>query len=428
MTQTVDASSATERTTERVWTELDRRRDEIVAVVADLVRRPSELGDEAAAQAYVASHLRESDTAVDVWESDESLKTLPGAGDAGVPFAGRPNVAGTVRGAGGGRSLILNGHIDVVSPEPLGDWSSDPWEPRIAGERMYGRGAYDMKSGIALNLILPRVLRDLGIQLRGDLIVQSVIEEECSGNGALDASRRYRADAALVTEPMDGDFVHAHVGVIWFDVAIEGRASHAATALDGVNAISKAVSVIRALEELDRQLNERTHPAFAGIPHPVGVNVGVISGGDWPSTLAGRCVLRCRTGFYPGTSVTEMRADIDAAVRRAAEGDDWLTNHPPVVTYTGHHSPGSVVSLDESFVQTLGAWHRRVIGKPMHTRAGTGTLDMRYFNLAGIPSGCYGATGANAHAADEWLDVNSLVPTAKVIAGFLLDWCGVATA
>lgn len=296
----------------------------------------------------------------------------------------------------------------------------------MIGDRMFGRGAYDMKGGLASLLLLPRILRDLGIGLGGDLIVQSVIEEECSGNGALDASRRYLADAALVAESMDGDFVHAHVGVMWFKVEIEGKAAHAARALDGVSAISKAILVVRAMEALDRRLNEEHHPAFAGIPHPVGVNVGVIQGGDWPSTLAGRCELGCRMGVYPGRTVEEMRGEIDAALRSAAEGDGWLTRHPPVVTYFGHHSAGSIVSVDEPFVRTLGVWHRRVTGRPMRMRADTGTLDMRYYNLAGIPSGCYGAAGGNPHAADEWLDLTSLVPTAKVVAGFALDWCGVA--
>ena len=415
-------------TVERVHAEIERREAELVATVAELVRRPSPLGAEAAAQARVAAHLRDSGLGVDVWESDESLKLLPGAGDPGVPFAGRPNVAGTLAGTGQGRSLILQGHIDVVSPEPVEDWAYDPWGATIVGDRMYGRGAYDMKCGIAIIAFVPRVLRDLGVDLRGDLIVQSVIEEECSGNGALDASRRYRADAAVVAESVNGDFVHAHVGVMWFKVAIEGKASHAARAPEGVNAISKAIPVIQALEELDRRLNQERHPAFADAAHPVGVNVGVIQGGDWPSTLAGRCELRCRMGVYPGWTVEQMRAAIAAALGDAADRDDWLRRHPPVVTYYGHHSAGSLVSVDEPFVRCLGDWHRRVNKKPMRIRADMGTLDMRYYNAAGIPAGCYGAAGANAHAADEWLDLTSLVPTAKVLAGFALDWCGVADA
>ncbi|MBI3978095.1 MAG: ArgE/DapE family deacylase [Chloroflexi bacterium] len=408
----------------QLCTAIEAREDELVALVADLVRRPSRLGEEAAAQTYVADHLRGSGLAVDVWDLDEAVRDLPEAGDSGVPFAGRPNVAGVLKGTGGGRSLILNGHIDVVSPEPLAAWTHDPWAAEIVGHQLFGRGALDMKSGIALNLFLARLLRDLGIRLAGDLTVESVVEEECTGNGTLDACRRYRADAAVLTEPGGGFFTMAHVGVLWFRVAITGKAAHAARAPQGVNAIVKTVPIIRALEELDRRLNETVHPLFQGIDHPINLNIGVIRGGDWPSTVPGACELHCRLSFYPGRSVGQARAEIEDAVRRAAEQDEWLRSHPPVVTYDGFRSGGSEVSMEEPSVQMLGAWHRRVTGEALQPRVGTGTNDMRYFNFAGIPAGCYGAAGGNMHAADEWLDLRSLVPTAKVLGGFVLEWCG----
>lgn len=409
----------------RLWEEIDKRQDELVNLVADLVRIPSRLGEEAAAQAYVADYLRDSGMETEVWEIDESLKQLEEAGDSGVPFAERPNVAGTVRGAGGGRSLILNGHIDVVSPEPVSDWTYDPWGAEIVDGKMYGRGAYDMKSGIAINLFLPRVLRDLGIRLKGDLIVQSVIEEECTGNGSLDASLRYHADAAIVTEPGNGTFTYAHVGVMWFRVLIPGRAAHAAVAPTGVNAIVKAVPVIQALIELDRKMNETIHPAFEGFDHPINLNIGVIRGGDWPSTVPGECELHCRLSFFPGRRVGEIRREVEAAIKAAADEDPWLREHPPVVTYDGFQSSGSIVSPDSPPVALLGQWHQRVTGEEMKMRSGTGINDMRYFNFRGIPSGCYGASGGNGHAADEWLELASLNRTAKVLGAFILDWCGV---
>ena len=418
---------AFDRALQRLWSEIETRRDELVETVADLVRRPSLLGQEAAAQAYVADHLRASGLETEVWDLDDAVKSLPNAGDSGVPFPGRPNVAGTRRGAGGGRSLILNGHVDVVSPEPVAAWTHDPWAAEIVGDRMVGRGAYDMKSGLAVNLFLPRLLRDLGIQLRGDLILHSVIEEECTGNGALAASRRHRADAAVVTEPQHGQFTSAHVGVLWFKVATQGVSWHAMQAYKGINAITKMVPIIRALEDLDRRLNERPpHPAFAGVEHPINLNIGVIHGGDWPSTVPGACELHCRIAFYPGQTVPEVRAEIEATVAAAAAEDPWLRQHPPVVAYDGFSSAGSVVAMDEPSVRLLGAWHRRVTCEPMQPTVGTGINDMRYYNFAGVPAGCYGAAGGNCHAADEWLDLTSLVPTAKVIGAFVLDWCGLA--
>ncbi|MGI9253199.1 MAG: ArgE/DapE family deacylase [Thermomicrobiales bacterium] len=411
--------------TERLWVEIDRQAEAIIQTVADLVRIPSLLGDEAPVQRYVADHLQASGLATESWDLDDAILDQPNAGNSGVPFSDRPNVAGTLAGFGNGRSLILNGHIDVVSPEPVSAWEYDPWGATIVGNRMYGRGAYDMKAGVALNLMLPRLLREAGVQLDGDLIVQSVIEEECTGNGALDMSLRYPADACIVTEPTGGSVTNAHVGVLWFRVAISGVSWHAMQAWKGVNAITKAVPVIQALERLDAALNAQpVHPAFAGIDHPINLNIGVIQGGDWPSTVPGACELHCRLSMYPGQSVAETRAAIERAIHEAALADDWLREHPPVITYDGFGSAGSVVSMDELSMRLLGAWHKRVSGAEMAPRSGTGINDMRYFNFQGIPSACYGPGGALAHAADEWLDLDTLVPTAKTLGAFMIDWCG----
>ncbi|HET7094988.1 MAG TPA: ArgE/DapE family deacylase, partial [Thermomicrobiales bacterium] len=318
------SDKATTDATQRLWRAIDDRQDELIGLVADLVHFPSLLGAEAPAQGFVEGYLADSGLQTESWDIPEALKQRENAGDSGVPFAGRPNVAGTAPGAGGGHSLILNGHIDVVSPEPAAAWTHDPWGAEIVDGRMYGRGADDMKSGVAINLFLPRLLRDLGIRLKGDLVVQSVIEEECTGNGALDASLRYRADAALVTEPTGGAFTGAHVGVLWFRVAIEGVSWHAMQAWKGVNAIVKAVPIIEALQRLDARLNEQTHPAFAGIEHPINLNIGVIEGGDWPSTVPGHCELHCRLSLYPGQTVAETRAAVEAAIAEAAAADPCL--------------------------------------------------------------------------------------------------------
>ncbi|CAN5646832.1 ArgE/DapE family deacylase [soil metagenome] len=410
--------------TQRLWNEIDARQDELVELVASLVRIPSVLGNEAEAQAFVAEYLRETGMETDVWELDDSLKQLPEAGDSGVPFDGRPNVAGTVRGTEGWRSLILNGHIDVVSPEPVSAWTYDPWGAEIVDGKMYGRGALDMKSGVAVNLFLPRIFRDLGLSLKGDLIVQSVIEEECTGNGALDASRRYKADAAIVTEPAGGRFTSAHVGVMWFKVHVSGRSAHAAVAPTGVNAIVHMVPIIQGLQELDRKMNEKGHPAYEGFDHPINLNIGVINGGDWPSTVPGSCALHCRLSFFPGQSVADIRKQVEDAIESAADNDEWLREHRPVITYDGFQSGGSTVSPDAPPVVLLGEWHQKVTNEEMVMQSQTGTNDMRYFNFQGIPSGCYGASGQGAHAADEWLEVASLNRAAKVVGAFILDWCG----
>jgi acetylornithine deacetylase len=293
--------------TERLWGAIDERRDELIQSVADLVRFPSVLGREAGVQGYVAEHLRTSGFATESWDLNDSIKQQPNAGESNVPFPGRPNVTGKRAGQGGGRSLIMNGHIDVVSAEPVSAWRYDPWAAQIVGDRMYGRGAYDMKSGVALNLFLGRLLNDLDIPLKGDFTIHSVIEEECTGNGALAASLRDRADACIVTEPHFGDYTRAHLGVMWFRVAIEGKSAHAGHAWQGVNAIVKAAPIVLALRDLDNRMNEQVHPLWEGLTHPINLNVGVIRGGDWPSTVPGDCHLHCRVSFFPNMTKEQLR-------------------------------------------------------------------------------------------------------------------------
>jgi acetylornithine deacetylase len=426
-------SDVTQTARERLFAAIAEREGDLIELVQRLVRCDSVLGNEAGVQQVIADYIRAGGIEPDVWDMPDALLDRPGAGNSGVPFAGRPNVAAVYPGAGGGRSLILNGHVDVVSPEPLANWHYDPWAAEIVGRRMYGRGAYDMKCGAAINIFLARLIQELGIELEGDLTVQSVIEEECTGNGALSAcfrdDSRYRADAVIVTESTNYTYTAAHVGVIWFRVEVLGEAVHAAVAWKGVNAIYRMIPIIQELQALDAQLNTRTHPMFEGIEHPINLNVGVIQGGDWPSNVAGKCMIECRLSFYPGQSVEETHAAVLEAIDRATERDPWLNEHPPELSWYGFQSAGSVIAPEEPIVQLLTSHHEAVYGETLPPNSGTGTNDMRNFNVySGMPALCYGCNGFGAHEADEWLDLDSLVPTAQVLAGTILDWCGVHRA
>lgn len=405
---------------------IDQRSDELTEIVAELVRRPSELGHEALVQEYVAEHLRGSDAATDVWDVDESIKSQPNAGNSGVPFAGRPNVTGKIAGSGGGKSMIFNGHIDVVSPEPVEQWTHDPWGAEIVDGKLFGRGAYDMKSGVAANLFLPRLLRDLGIQLKGDLTIHSVIEEECTGNGSLAASLRDTADAALVTESVGRNTPTGHLGVIWFRVAITGRSAHAGWASRGVNAIVKTVPIIQALHQLDADLNLNVHPLYAGIDHPINLNIGVMRSGDWPSTVPGEAELRCRVSFFPDMSREEMHRTIETRVAEACAGDAWLEAHPPAVTYDGFDTNGCEMNWNDPFIRALENASLDATDFPIVPHVTTAVNDMRYYIFNGVPSTCYGAEGGNAHAVDEWLDLPSMPKLARTMASLLVDWCEVA--
>lgn len=150
-----------------------------------------------------------------------------------------------------------------------------------------------------------------------------------------------------------------------------------------------------------------------------------MSSGDWPSTVPGMAELDCRVSFFPGKTVDEMRGEIEQAVAHASQTDAWLQEHSPEIIYHGFQSGGSTVSMEEPSVQMLAGWHQYLHEEPLQPQSGTGTNDMRYYNFAGIPCGNYGPGGFGPHAVDEYLDITTLVPTAKVLAAFMLDWCGI---
>ena len=388
-----------------IWTAIDSRIDELIGIVSELVQIPSLLGDEAPVQHWVANHLRVSGLETGIWDLDDSVKSLPNAGDSGVPFAGRPNVTAVRSGGSTGRSLILNGHVDVVSPDPVDAWSYDPWSAEIVGNLMFGRGANDMKCGVGLNLFLARLMSELNIGLGGDLKIHSVIEEECTGNGSLAASKRDRADAVIVTEPDFSSVTVAHLGVMWFQIHVTGKSAHAGWAWQGVNAIVKAVPVIQALQDLDFSLNTKVHPVWEGIHHPINLNIGVINGGNWPSTVPGACELHCRGSFFPDMTIQELRRAIEQAIAQATGGDEWLAGHPPTITFDGFQTEGVILDEDVPFLKVLEDAHNSVISTPLQKRVATAVNDMRYYIFEGMPATCYGASGGNAHAADEWLDL-----------------------
>jgi acetylornithine deacetylase len=212
---------------------------------------------------------------------------------------------------------------------------------------------------------------------------------------------------------------------MWFRVRITGKSAHAGWAWQGVNAIVKTAPMIQALQDLDFVLNTKVHPLYEGIHHPINLNIGVIHGGDWPSTVPGACELHCRVSFFPDMSMADMRATIEEAIARAVEDDEWLTEFPPEIVYDGFQTNGVALDPDEPLLTVLEAAHHSVMGTPLQRQFATAVNDMRYYIFEGMPATCYGASGGNGHAADEWLDLDSLSPVAKSLAAFIVDWCGV---
>ncbi len=422
--------------------------DELVASLAELVRIPSLVGQEAGAQAWMARHYAALGLDLDVFQPDKAaLQRHPAFVDSEISFEGRLNVVGTLKGRGGGRSLILNGHVDVVSAEPAGAWTRAPFGAAIehsaaagsrvyAGARMYGRGTMDMKSGVIANLFAVCALQDCGISLRGDLIVQSVIEEEAGGGGGTLAcfERGFRADGMIATEPHWIDVSIAHPGILYFRVTVEGRSAHAGRAHKGVNAAVEAAPIIAMFgawdleraEVLHVELLERTDPVARRSCH---LNVGVVRAGDWPSTVPGRCVIEVRMSFVPGETEAGIRAEIERRVAEVASHSAWLRAHPPKVDYFGWHAEPWLQDEKHPFVQeflrVVRASRAPEFGDPLPVAMGnTSGLDTRFAAYYGMPALAFGPKGANLHGADEYVELDTVVETARLLALFAAEWCG----
>ncbi len=414
---------------------VDARFDDEVAFLAELVAHPSTRGNEQSAQAFMADQMAGRGLAVDRWQIDVAdIAGLPGFSPVIGDYEDAVNVVGAHRARGAGRSLILNGHVDVVPEGPHDMWDSPPYQPRVDDGWMYGRGAGDMKAGLAANLFALDALRAAGMQPGGDVFVQSVVEEECTGNGALACLQRgYRADAALITEPFDEHLVWAQVGVLWFQVHLRGRPVHVAYAGTGANAIEAAIPLIAALHAMEARWNapERRPEDFADVHHPLNLNIGRIEGGDWTSSVPAWCVFDVRMGLFPGQDIAAARAEIEEVLRQAARQNDFLRNTQPEVVYHGFFAEGYALGQDRSPAATqavgaLASAHRRVTGTDLQREPITATTDARFFGLyADTPALVYGPRTEAIHGFNEKVDLDSLRRVTQSVALFVADWCGV---
>lgn len=409
---------------------VDELRDERTDFLADLVRFRSVLGREAGVQRRMADAFEDAGLAVDAWSVRyDDLKDLPGFSPVDWDDGERPNVVGVHRVARpAGRSLILNGHVDVVPAGPEELWASPPYEPDVRGGRMYGRGAGDMKSGIAAYLYAYKALRLAGFEPASELILQSVIEEECTGNGALATVQRgYRADAAIIPEPFDHTLLTEQLGVLWVRVTVHGRPAHVLEATAGSDAIRLAWQVTEELRRLEAEMNreEARPPAYRDAAHPINVNVGRIEGGEWTSSVPAACTFEARVGFFPGTSAAEAKRTVERRIAEFAAAHPVLRDDPPKLAWVGFQAEPYTIRADASPLRELADVHRDVFGTRPRTLAATATTDARILGLSGgIPTSCYGPEATSIHGVDESVDLESVHQVTRVLARFVASWCG----
>ncbi|HYW75528.1 MAG TPA: ArgE/DapE family deacylase [Gammaproteobacteria bacterium] len=414
----------------RILEAVQTRFDEQLAFTRALVGFPSVRGEEAECQAHVASELRARGYDVDQFPLDvDAIKDKPGFAPVTVSYEKAQNVVARLPSAKDSRrSVILNGHVDVVPPGPLSMWRRPPFEPYIEDGWLYGRGAGDMKAGVGANLFALEALRSIDERLCAGAVFEAVVEEEATGNGTLACVQRgYHADVALITEPMWDRLVACQVGVLWFRVEIRGRPAHVRESETGSNAIQAALAVLNALRELEAQWNaaSRRHPAYADLKHPLAFNVGRIEGGDWPSSVPAWCAFEVRAALFPDQDLEAAKREIEHCIAQAARKIPQLEHNPPSVSYTGLHGPGYCLGRQgERAKAVLGRAHRRAYGADLQSFASTTGTDARYFGVFDqTPALVYGVTADNIHGFNERVCLDSLLKNTQAIALFIAHWC-----
>ncbi len=409
---------------------VDSRRDELVKLASRLISFPtlSPPGrNTTEAQQFVADYLAGLGFEIDRFEV----------------YPGDPNVVARLRGSNSDRaaSLMFNGHIDVAETGPLERWTRNPFAASLEGSRLYGRGATDMKGPLAAALFAARVVRELGLDLGGDLLFESVIGEEQGEAGTLSCVERgYAADFAIVPEPT-GLAISGQGGVItgWIEIqspetlhdGMRARTIHAGGGIRGAGAIEKMMLLIQGLQNLEREWAVmKSYPGFA--PGAMTINPAVIEGGRHPAFMADRCALWVTVHFYPNETWEQVTAEVEDHLNRVAATDFWLRDHLPTFRWGGRSMiedrgeifPAASIDREHPAVTTLADIHRRVRRKDAQYVMWPSVSDAGWLASSGIPTVIYGPGElAQAHVIDEWIDVDDLVSAARIYAEMIVSWC-----
>src|SRR5215211_4647606 len=358
------------------------RREDAVSLLQELVRTRSVTGEEGAVGKVVERAFSERGLDVDTWDATpEEMEPYRDHVGEQSSYENRPNVAGTRRGTGDGRSILLNAHTDTVDPGDPAAWKGDPLSGNLEGDLLYGRGSCDMKGGLVTHLVALDALSDLGLGLRGDVTLAATVGEENGGLGALSTILRgYRADAVIITEPTRLALVPAQGGSLVFRLKIQGRSSHAAVRDEGVSALEKFVPIFENLRELEEERNGvLSHPLYDGLKSKVPINTGVVRAGNWASTVPESLVAEGRVGLIPGEEVEPFKALVSERIAAVAERDPWLREHPPELEWFGGQFAPAEVAPDAPICEALKRAHERVTGEEPPVEGVPYGADMRLF-------------------------------------------------
>lgn len=401
-----------------------------LSFVEDMVKQYAVLGQEQGVLTCVEDRLRDLDLPVTrVGMPKAKLEQTPHYAPVAWDHENKYNLVSQLNPGAAGKTLVLNGHLDVVSAEPFDMWTQPPNQPWQHEGWLYGRGAGDMQSGVAAMIYALHAVQRAGYCITSPVTLQAVVEEECSGNGALACLQQgYGGDFVLIPEPFGATIYAGQVGVLWFKIAVRGKPVHVQATSSGINAIAKLHRLEPYLQALEFELNDQHREgAYRDMEHPFNLNIGMIQGGNWPSSVAAFAELEGRIGFPPGMTADTIMQRVRDCVARACAQDPALASDPPVVQFQGFRSEGHIVDTKHPGITLLSQCHQRLLEREPEPYWSTCTTDLRAFHCYDRTAGtCYGPVANNIHGVDECVNIESIRHTLKTYALFISRWCDLA--
>ena len=408
---------------------INDNKDEIIAFVQELVRTPSLANHESGVQQIIHNKLNSiglSSKIIPVIFSE--LEHHPAFNDDGFSPDSRINVTAVWKGKNNAKSLILNGHVDVVPIGPEKLWDDDPFSGNIIDGKIYGRGSCDMKAGLSSGLFAISILKYLGFVPDGDIIFQSVVGEESGGCGTLtNIVKGYNADAAIILEPTSLKLSPIQSGALTFRLKVSGKATHASMRWDGISAIEKYSLIHQSIINFEKERHGSFDvECYQSKDRVAPINIGTIEGGQWHSTVPESIIAEGRLGVFPGESNAMARQCFEDHINKFAQSDNWLKDHPPVIEWFEGQFESGQTSLDHPLIKELGKTYTNVSNQDAIIEGVTYGSDLRLFtNHANIPSVLFGPGDVRlAHAANEYIPISEILISTEVIANMIVNWCG----
>jgi acetylornithine deacetylase len=412
-----------------IITSVEKSHDEIVSFLQELIKINSVTGNEGEIQAFIASTLNKMGLEVDRFDPDvEALRDYQGFIEPDLPFSGRPNVVGIWGGKGKGKSILFNGHVDTVPLDLEGEWFESPLSGIVADGKIWGRGASDMKAGLAAMTMAVSILKKSGFHPDGDVILEYVVDEERTGLGTLACVHRgYKADAGICCETSDLQVMPACIGRMWFTIRLRGKPSGISARWEGVSAIEKAIKIVHAVDDLERiRIQDLHHPLYPDNRGALPCAVTMFQSGTFPSITPDVAILHGSMGLMPNEEPENVSKQLLEQIKRVSLADPWLRNNlPEVTTEGGYVAAGAEIPADHPIVQTVKSVYQEVSGDLPLIGGRMGAADTRFLIRNGnTPTVIFGpGVTAQMHAMNEYVPVENLITVTKMLALTIYRWC-----